>query len=159
MGNPRSGCNKPQCAVGAIRTLTWLIYRDIVQLVERQSGGLEATGSSPVISTTADSAAISIDTPVINPARILVDLHRDTRKFNQHRLFSASCRLYESRRARPSSLRIEPRGVKSDEIPTLWEETSVVLAVVYKRRRGIESVTAGVWRPKSARRERARLGD
>ena len=32
-------------------------YRDIVQLVERQSGGLEATGSSPVISTTADSAA------------------------------------------------------------------------------------------------------
>ena len=24
MGNPRSGCNKPQCAVGAIRTLTWL---------------------------------------------------------------------------------------------------------------------------------------
>ena len=25
---------------------------------------------------------------------------------------------------RPSSLRVSPRGVKSDEIPTLWEETS-----------------------------------
>ena len=75
------------------------------------------------------------------------------------RLFSASCRLNKSRRARTSSLRIEPRGVKSDEIPALWEETTVVLTVVHKRRRGIESVTAGVWRPKSARRERARLGD
>ena len=30
-------------------------------------------------------ARLSIDTPVINPARILADLHRDIRKFKQHR--------------------------------------------------------------------------
>ena len=35
-------------------------YRDIVQLVERWSGGPEAVGSSPTISTTADSAAKNI---------------------------------------------------------------------------------------------------
>ena len=40
------------------------LFRDMAQMVARFLGVEEATGSSPVISTTADSAAISIDTPV-----------------------------------------------------------------------------------------------
>ena len=72
--------------------------------------------------------------------------------------------VYKSTEQRPSSLRIEPRGVKSDEMLALWEETSPPIKVVlteFEIGKAVHTgvVTAGVWRPKSARRERARLGD
>ena len=42
-------------------------------------------------------ARLSIDVPVISPARILVDLHRDTRKFNQHRLLASFAGIQTNR--------------------------------------------------------------
>ena len=51
-------------------------------------------------------------------------------------------------------MRMEPRGVKSDEIPALWEETLPPIKVVLARFETgnavhIGVVTAGVWRPNS----------
>ena len=41
---------------------------------------------------------------------------------------------------------MEPRGVKSDEIPALWEETA---SSPGKTGKAEQDVTAGVWRPNS----------
>lgn len=70
--------------------------------------------------------------------------------------FQCVLAVYKSRRARSSSLRIEPRGVKSDEIPALWEETLPPIKVVLTRfetgnAAHLRGVTAGVWRPLQTR--------
>lgn len=52
MGNPRSGCNKPQCAVGAIRTLTWLYMEHDEALGKYWASSLVGSGSSPPCSKT-----------------------------------------------------------------------------------------------------------
>ena len=68
-------------------------------------------GSIPRGVATADSAAIDIDVPVKIRPRYLVYVSPWDIKIAEET-------------TGPSSLRIEPSGVKSDVIPALWEETS-----------------------------------
>ena len=97
-------------------------------------------------------ARLSIDTPVTSPARILVDLHRDTRKFNQHRLLASFAGI-QTNRAKTLKFadRTERCEIRRDSCAmggNVCSELVVVLAefeignAVYLR-----GVTAGVWCP------------
>lgn len=72
-------------------------YRDIAQFWQSASLGWKRPQVQVLLFRPPWLARLSIDTPVTSPARILVDLHRDTRKFNQHRLLASFAGIQTNR--------------------------------------------------------------
>ena len=139
LGRQRNKYNLGSCIWASIGSP---FYRDIVQLVERQSGGLEAAGSSPAISTTVvctakalyiiakkASEGIGLREIRIHPQSRREEFHRATlpHVVGLHDIFitfrvpafwqGRTGNRNEILPQRSSSLRVSPSGVKPDETP------------------------------------------
>ena len=131
-------------------------YRDIAQFWQSASLGWKRPQVQVLLFRPPWLARLSIDTPVTSPARILVDLHRDTRKFNQHRLLASFAGISINRaKTLKFADRTERCEIRRDSCAmggNVCSELVVVLAefeignAVYLR-----GVTAGVWRPLQTR--------